>query len=47
MVRLVLAVVIGIVIAAGATFLVPTVLSSTVNGAPTPVSSTLYGYGSR
>lgn len=47
MVRLILAVVIGILVAVGASFTVPTVLSSAVNGTPTPTSSTLYNYGSR
>jgi Protein of unknown function (DUF2613) len=46
-VRLILAVVVGLAIAVGTAFAVPTMLSSTVNGTPTPASSSLYQYGSR
>jgi hypothetical protein len=44
-VRLIIAVVVGLVIAVGATVLVQNVLTSQVNG--TPTSQTIYNYGSR
>jgi hypothetical protein len=43
--RLIIAIVVGVVIAVGATVLVQNVLTSTVNG--TPTSQTIYQYGSR
>ncbi len=45
MVRLIIAVVVGLVLAVGGTFLVQTVLTSQING--TPSNATLYNYGSR
>ncbi len=45
MVRLLIAVVVGIVIAVGATALTQTVLTGQVNG--TPTNQPLYVYGSR
>lgn len=45
MVRLIIAVAVGIVIAIGATALAQNVLTSQVNG--TPSSQTIYQYGSR
>lgn len=47
MIRLIIAVVVGAVIALGGTVLVTNVLSAQANGAPTPASSSLYNYGSR
>jgi hypothetical protein len=46
-IRLIIAVVVGAVIALGGTVLVTNVLSTQANGAPTPASSSLYNYGSR
>jgi hypothetical protein len=46
-VRLIIAVVVGAVIALGGTVLVTNVLSSQANGTPTPASSSLYNYGTR
>jgi hypothetical protein len=46
-VRLIIAVVVGVVIALGGTVLVTNVLSTQANGTPTPASSSLYNYGTR
>jgi high-affinity Fe2+/Pb2+ permease len=46
-VGLIIAVVVGAVIALGGTALVTNVLSSQANGTPTPASSSLYNYGTR
>ncbi len=45
MVRLIIAVVVGLLLAIGGTFLVQSVLASSVSGAPS--NATLYNYGSR
>ena len=45
MTRLIIAIVVGVVIAVGATVLVQNVLTSTVNG--TPTTQSIYQYGSR
>jgi hypothetical protein len=45
MIRLIIAIVMGIVVAVGATVLVENALSSAANG--TPSNSSLYQYGSR
>jgi len=45
MIRLIIAVVLGIVVAVGATALVENALSSAANG--TPSNASLYQYGSR
>lgn len=45
MVRLIIAIVVGVVIAVGATVLVQNVLTGTVNG--TPTSQSIYQYGDR
>ena len=47
MVRLIIAVVVGAVIALGGTVLVTNVLSNQADGTPTPASSSLYNYGTR
>ena len=47
MVRLIIAVVVGVVVALRGTVLVTNVLSSQANGTPTPASSSLYNYGTR
>jgi hypothetical protein len=47
MVRLIVAVVVGIAVALGGTVLVTNVLSTQANGTPTPASSSLYNYGTR
>jgi hypothetical protein len=44
-VRLIIAVVVGLLLAIGGTFLVQSVLASSING--TPSNATLYNYGSR
>jgi len=46
-VRLIIAVVVGAVIALGGTVLVTNVLSTQANVTPTPASSSLYNYGTR
>ena len=46
-VRLIIAVVVGAVVALGGAVLVTNVLSSQANGTPTPASSSLYNYGTR
>ena len=46
-VRLIIAVAVGAVIALGGTVLVTNVLSGQVDGTPTPASSSLYNYGTR
>jgi hypothetical protein len=46
-VRLIIAVAVGAVIALGGTVLVTNVLSSQADGTPTPASSSLYNYGTR
>jgi len=46
-VRLIIAVVVGAVIAVGGAVLVTNVLSTQANGTPTPASSSLYNYGTR
>lgn len=46
-VRLIIAVVVGAVIALGGTVLVTNVLSTQADGTPTPASSSLYNYGTR
>jgi hypothetical protein len=46
-VRLIIAVVVGAVIALGGTVLVTNVLSNQADGTPTPASSSLYNYGTR
>ena len=45
MVRLIIAVVVGLLLALGGTFLVQSVLTSQINGSPS--HATLYNYGSR
>ena len=45
MVRLIIAVVVGLLLALGGTFLAKSVLTSNLNG--TPSNSSLYNYGSR
>ena len=47
MVRLIVAMVVGIAVALGGTVLVTNVLSTQANGTPTPASSSLYNYGTR
>jgi hypothetical protein len=47
MVRLIVAVAVGIAVALGGTVLVTNVLSTQANGTPTPASSSLYNYGTR
>ena len=47
MVRLIVAVAVGVVIALGGTVLVTNVLSTQANGTPTPANSSLYNYGTR
>ena len=47
MVRLIIAVVVGAVIAVGGAVLVTNVLSTQANGTLTPASSSLYNYGTR
>ena len=44
---IVIAVVVGAVIAVGGAVLVTNVLSTQANGTPTPASSSLYNYGTR
>ena len=46
-VRLIIAVAVGAVIALGGAVLVTNVLSAQANGTPTPASSSLYNYGTR
>jgi len=46
-VRLIVAMVVGIAVALGGTVLVTNVLSTQANGTPTPASSSLYNYGTR
>jgi hypothetical protein len=46
-VRLIVAVVVGAVIALGGTVVVTNVLSTQANGTPVPASSSLYNYGTR
>ncbi len=47
MIRLIVAMAVGIAIALGGTVVVTNVLSSQANGTPTPASSSLYNYGTR
>lgn len=47
MVRLIVAVAMGVVIALGGAVVVTNVLSAQANGTPTPASSSLYNYGTR
>jgi hypothetical protein len=47
MVRLIVAVVVGVAVALGGTAVVTNVLSSQANGTPVPASSSLYNYGTR
>ena len=47
MVRLIVAVAVGVVIALGGAVVVTNVLSAQANGMPTPASSSLYNYGTR
>ena len=46
-VRLIVAVAVGVVIALGGAVVVTNVLSAQANGTPTPASSSLYNYGTR
>ena len=47
MVRVIIAVVVGAVIALGGAVLVTNVLSVQANGTPAPAGSSLYNYGTR
>ena len=47
MLRLILAMTVGLVIALGGTVLVTKVLAGQADGAPVPASSSLYNYGTR
>lgn len=47
MLRLILAVAAGLVLALGGTVLVTKVLAGQADGAPVPASSSLYNYGTR
>ena len=47
MIRLIIAMALGIVLALGGTVLVTKILASQANGVPVPASSSLYRYGTR
>jgi hypothetical protein len=46
-IRLVIAMALGVVLALGGTVLVSKILASQADGAPVPASSSLYEYGTR
>jgi hypothetical protein len=46
-IRLIIAMALGLVLALGSTVLVTKILASQANGAPVPASSSLYRYGTR
>jgi hypothetical protein len=46
-IRLIIAMALGLVLALGSTVLVTKILAGQANGAPVPASSSLYRYGTR